>query len=83
VPPRGYQSKRFHASQQSIRRNESLRRGKRSQIAEKSFANDATLSAIPSMNPAFPDPRDRRQNAGSTQYAIRCVSFRKELAPKT
>ena len=51
---------------------------------EKSLANDATLSATPSINPncAGPAPSETR-NAGSTQYAISvAVSFRKEVMPK-
>src|ERR1700689_3211872 len=51
---------------------------------EKSLANEATLSAMPSMTPncAGPAPIDAR-NAGRTQYAISlAVSFRNEVAPK-
>ena len=51
---------------------------------EKSLANDATLSATPSINPncAGPAPSDAR-NAGKTQYAIsEAVSFRNEVIPK-
>ena len=48
------------------------------------MANDATLSATPSINPncAGPAPNEAR-NAGSTQYAIsEAVSFRKDVMPK-
>ena len=51
---------------------------------EKSLANEATLSATPSINPncAGPAPSETR-NAGSTQYAISvAVSFRNEVMPK-
>ena len=62
-----------------------LRRSIRSvRYPENSFANDATLSAMPSINPncAGPAPSETR-NAGSTQYAISvAVSFSKEVMPK-
>src|SRR5581483_4531740 len=62
-----------------------LRRGKRSaRKPESSLANDATLSATPSMNPSLsgPAPSDNR-NAGTTQYAISLpVSLKNEVAPK-
>ena len=62
-----------------------LRRSMRSvKYPEKSLANEATLSAIPSIKPncAGPAPNDTR-NAGNTQYAIsEAVSFRKEVMPK-
>src|SRR5215471_10281 len=50
---------------------------------EKSFANEATLSAIPSISPncAGPAPSDTR-NAGKTQYAISvAVSLKNEVSP--
>ncbi len=50
---------------------------------EKSLAKEATLSAMPSINPncAGPAPSETR-NAGNTQYAIsEAVSFKKEVRP--
>ncbi|MGA2004799.1 MAG: hypothetical protein ABSG70_15550 [Terriglobales bacterium] len=52
---------------------------------EKSLANDATLSAMPSIMPscAGPAPIDERK-AGNTQYAISlAVSLRNDVKPKT
>jgi hypothetical protein len=51
---------------------------------EKSLANEATLSASPSIKPscAGPAPNETR-NAGKTQYAIsEAVSFKKDVMPK-
>ena len=61
-----------------------LRREMRSErYPEKSLANDATLSAMPSMIPSFagPAPSDA-MNAGKIQYAISlAVSLRNDVAP--
>jgi len=51
---------------------------------ENNLANEATLSAMPSMIPscAGPAPSDA-MNAGKTQYAISlAVSLRNEVSPK-
>ena len=52
---------------------------------EKSLANDATLSATPSMIPSCAGPApSEAMNAGSIQYAISlAVSFKNEVTPKT